>query len=179
MPLILPFNGIEPTIHRTAFVAPTAVIVGNVTLGPEASVWFGAVLRGDDPDNAVVNGARTSIQDNCVVHVGGWAPTIVGEAVTLGHGAKIESCTIGDRCVVGMNAVILQNAVIGEECVLGANTGVLEKARIPSRSLVVGVPGKVKKALEGNSARWIDRGGDHYVELGRSYLAEGIGLGEE
>ena len=175
MALILPFNGVRPTIHPTAFVAPTAVIIGNVTVGPEASIWFGAVLRGDDPDHGIVVGARTSVQDNCVVHVGGWADTIVGEDVTVGHGAKFESCTIGDRSVVGMNAVILQNAVIGEECVLGANTVILEKTRIPPRSLVVGVPGKVKRALEGNAASWIDRGGQHYVDLSRQYRVEGIG----
>ena len=175
MALILPFNGVRPTIHPTAFVAPTAVIIGDVTVGPEASIWFGAVLRGDDPDHGIVVGARTSVQDNCVVHVGGWAATIIGDEVTVGHGAKFESCTIGNRSVVGMNAVILQNAVIGEECVLGANTVILEKTLIPPRSLVVGVPGKVKKNLEGNSASWIERGGDHYVELGRQYRAEGIG----
>ena len=179
MALILPFNGVRPTIHPTAFVAPTAVIIGDVTVGPESSIWFGAVLRGDDPDHGIVVGARTSVQENCVVHVGGWAPTVIGDEVTVGHGAKFESCRIGDRTVVGMNAVILQNVVIGEECVLGANTVVLEKTRIPPRSLVVGVPGQIKGTLDGNAAAWISRGGDHYVELSRQYLAEGIGRGEE
>lgn len=179
MAIILSFNGVRPTIHPSAFLAPTAVVIGNVTLGPEVSIWFGAVLRGDDPDHGIVVGARTSVQDNCVVHVGGWAETIIGEEVTVGHGAKFESCTIGDRCVVGMNAVILQNAVIGEECVLGANTVILEKTRIPPRSLVVGVPGRVKKTLEGNSAEWISRGGSHYVDLSRQYRAERIGSDDD
>ncbi|MDH5589120.1 MAG: gamma carbonic anhydrase family protein [Gemmatimonadota bacterium] len=171
MALVLPFNGITPNIHPTAFIAPTAVLIGNVTVGPESSVWFGAVLRGDHPDEGIVVGARSSIQDNCVVHVGAWAPTLVGDDVTVGHGAKFESCTIGDRCVVGMNAVILQNAVVGEECVLAANTVVLEGAVIPARSVVAGVPGKVKKTLDGSAARWIERGGAHYVELSREYRA--------
>jgi len=173
--LLLPFNGKTPRVHPTAFLAPTAVLVGDVTIGPEASVWFGAVLRGDDPEHGIVVGPGTSVQDNCVVHVGAWGPTLIGSHVTVGHGAKFESCTIGDRTVVGMNAVILQNAVVGEECVLAANTVVLEKAVIPARSVVAGVPGRVKKTLEGSAAAWIAKGGRHYVELSRDYLAQGIG----
>ena len=175
MALILPFGGVEPVIHPTAFIAPTAVLIGNVTIGPEASVWFGAVLRGDDPDHGISVGAGSSVQDNCVVHVGAWAPTVIGERVTVGHGAKFESCTIGDRTVVGMNAVILQKAVVGLECVLAANTVVLEGAEIPARSVVAGVPGRIKKTLEGSAAEWIARGGEHYVELGRMYREAGIG----
>lgn len=175
MAAIVPFNGRSPSIHPSAFVAPTAVLVGNVTVGPESSIWFGAVLRGDDPDHGIVVGARTSVQDNCVVHVGRWGPTVIGADVTVGHGAKFESCTIGDRTVVGMNAVILQGAVIEPECLLAANTVVLEGTRIPTRSLVAGVPGKVKKTLEGSAAEWIEGGGAHYVELARRYLGEGIG----
>lgn len=175
MATILPFDGVSPTIHPSAFVAPTAVIVGDVTVGPDASIWFGAVLRGDDPKHGIVVGARTSVQDNCVVHVGDWGPTVIGEDVTVGHGAKFESCTIGDRTVIGMNAVILQNARVGKECLLAANTVLLEGAQIPERSLVAGVPGAVKKTLEGNAARWIEGGGAHYVELSRRYLAQGVG----
>ena len=129
-------------------------------------------MRGDDPDHGIIVGARTSIQENCVVHVGHWGPTVIGEDVTVGHGAKFECCTIGERSVVGMNAVILQRAVIGKECVLAANTVVLEGAKIPDRSLVAGVPGEVKKTLEGNALSWIEGGGDHYVELSRQYMGE-------
>jgi carbonic anhydrase/acetyltransferase-like protein (isoleucine patch superfamily) len=174
MAVLIPFRGKVPSVHPTAFLAPTAVLVGNVTVGPEASVWFGAVVRGDHAEHGIVVGARTSIQDNCVVHVGTWGPTLVGEDVTVGHGAKFESCTIGDRTVVGMNAVILQNAIVGEECVLAANTVVLEGARIPPRSVVAGVPGKVKKSVDGSAAEWIARGSRHYVGLSRDYLAEGV-----
>jgi len=179
MGLILPFAGKSPTIHPSVFVAPNAVIVGNVTIGAESSVWFGAVVRGDDPEHGVVIGRRTSIQENCVVHVGHWGPTVVGDDVTVGHGAKFECCTIGDRSVIGMNAVILQNVTIGEECLIAANTVVLERAEIPPRSVVAGVPGKIKKTLEGGAADWIKGGGEHYVELSRRYLAEGIGRREE
>jgi carbonic anhydrase/acetyltransferase-like protein (isoleucine patch superfamily) len=175
MALLIEFNGKRPAIDPTAFLAPTAVLIGDVTVGPEASIWFGAVLRGDDPDNGIVVGARSSVQDNCVVHVGAWAPTLIGEDVTVGHGAKFESCTIGNRTLVGMNAVILQNAVIGEECILAANTVVMEGANIPRRSLVAGVPGTIKRTIEdGNAADWIARGGKHYVELGREYRAKGV-----
>ena len=151
MATILEFNGKWPQIHPSAFVAPTALIIGDVTIGADSSIWFGAVLRGDDPDHGVIVGPRTSVQENCVVHVGRWGPTVIGTDVTIGHGAKFESCTIGDRTVVGMNAVILQNATVGEECVLAANTVVLEKAEIPARSVVAGVPGKVKKDARGIS----------------------------
>lgn len=178
MALIFPFNGKTPRIHPTAFIAPNAVLIGDVTIGAESSVWFGAVLRGDDPDHGIVVGPRTSVQDNCVIHVGAWGPTVIGTDVTVGHGAKFESCVIGDRTVVGMNAVILQNAVVAEECLLAANTVVLEGKQIPPRSLVAGVPGTVKKTLDGSAARWIEGGGAHYVELSRKYLSEGIGARE-
>ena len=133
MAVIRPFNGKWPRVAEDAFLAPTAVLIGDVTVEAGASVWFGAVLRGDDPDHGIVVGAGTSVQDNCVLHVGTWGPTLVGEHVTVGHGAKFESCSIGDRSIVGMNAVILQEAVIGEECVVAANAVVLEGTHIPDR----------------------------------------------
>ena len=175
MAILLPFHGKRPRVAESAFIAPNAVLIGDVTVEEDASVWFGAVLRGDHAENGIVVGAGTSVQDNCVVHVGGWAPTVIGEQVTVGHGAKFESCTIGDRCVIGMNAVILQNARIGAECVVAANAVVLEGARIPDRSLVAGVPGRVKKKLDGSAAEWVGRGGRHYVELARSYREDGVG----
>lgn len=172
---LIPFNGVTPRVHPSAFLAPTAVLIGNVEVGPECSVWFGAVLRGDHPEHAIVVGPRTSIQDNCVLHVGDWGPTVVGRDVTVGHGATFESCVIGDETVVGMNAVILQNARIGGQCVIAAGAVVKEGAEIPDRSLVAGVPGVVKKTLEGTSARWVEGGGSHYVDLSRDYLGQGIG----
>jgi len=172
--LILPFHGHSPRIASGVFLAPTAVLIGHVTVEEGASVWFGAVLRGDHPENGIVVGRETSIQDNCVVHVGGWGPTVVGPSCTIGHGAKFESCTIGRGCMVGMNAVILQEAVIGEESVVAAGAVVLEGSRIPPRSLVAGVPARVRKTLEGSAAAWVERGARHYLELSREYREAGL-----
>jgi carbonic anhydrase/acetyltransferase-like protein (isoleucine patch superfamily) len=174
MAILLPFRGKRPRVAPDAFVAPNAVLVGDVRVESEASIWFGAVLRGDDPEHPIVIGPRSSIQDGVIVHVGSWGPTIVGAEVTVGHGAVFESCEIGDRSLVGMNAVILQEAVIGRECLLAAGTVVLEKARIPDRSVVAGVPGRVRKELDGSAAGWIGRSAGHYVALSRRYLEEGI-----
>ncbi len=180
MALILPFDGRAPKVAESAFLAPTAVLVGDVTVGEEASIWFGAVVRGDNPEHGIVIGARSNIQENCVAHVGHWGPTVVGRDVTVGHGAKFESCVIGDRTIVGMNAVVLQGARVGAGCVLAAGTVVLEGADIPPHSLVAGVPGRVRKTLEGASAEWVKGGGSHYVRLSRRYMdALGGGLDGE
>ncbi|MEX2528958.1 MAG: gamma carbonic anhydrase family protein [Gemmatimonadota bacterium] len=172
MALLLPFRGKQPQVDPTAYLAPTAVLIGDVTVGPEASIWFGAVLRGDDPQHSIRIGARSSIQDNSVIHVGNWGPTVVGEGVTVGHGAIMESCTIGDGSLIGMNAVILQEARIGKECLVAAGCVVLEGMEVPDRSVVAGVPGKVRKTLDGSAARWVGRSSAHYVALSRLYLEE-------
>ncbi len=176
MALLLPFNGISPTVAPDAFLAPTAVLIGDVEVGPEASIWFGVVLRGDHPEHGIRIGPRANIQDNCVVHVGDWQPTLVGADVTVGHGAKFESCTIEDYCVIGMNAVVLQEACIGSGSLVAANSVVLEKSQIAPGSLVAGVPGKVRKKLEGSAAEFVRRSSAHYVELSRQYLAQGLDL---
>jgi len=164
------FDGKWPTIHPSAWLAPTAVVIGDVTIEAESSIWFGAVLRGDSPDHEIFIGPRTSVQDQCVVHVGHWGPTLVGGDCTIGHGAALECCRIGDNTVVGMNAVILQNATIGESCVVAAGSVVRQGDVVPSRSLVAGVPATVKKSLEGGAAKWVEGGGQHYVDLSRDYM---------
>ncbi|MFP3916032.1 MAG: gamma carbonic anhydrase family protein [Actinomycetota bacterium] len=174
MALLIPFRGKSPQVAADAFLAPNAVLVGDVRVAARASVWFGAVLRGDDPDHPIVIGEGANVQDRAVVHVGNWGPTVVGPGVTVGHGAIFESCEIGEGSLVGMNAVILQEAVIGRECLLAAGTVVLEKARIPDRSVVAGVPGTVRKTLEGSAAGWVTRSGRHYQELAAEYRAEGV-----
>jgi len=174
MALIIPFNGKTPRVADDAFLAPNAVLIGDVTVESRASIWFGAVLRGDSPDHGIVVGAGSSVQDNCMVHVGDWGPTVIGPNVTVGHGAVFECCTIGEGSLIGMNAVILQEVVIGRECVIAALTVVKEGTHIPDRSVVAGVPGTVKKTLEGSAAEWVRRSASHYQELSRSYLAEGI-----
>lgn len=175
---ILPYNGIHPRIHPTAFVAPTAVVIGNVTIGEEASIWFGAVIRGDEPEFEISVGARTSIQDNVVLHVSRQGPTVIGSGVTVGHGAILESCVVGPRALIGMNAVVLQQATVGEEALIAAGAVVGQGARIPPRTLAAGTPARVKKELEGESLRWISTSAEHYVELSRAYLAQGIGVAE-
>jgi carbonic anhydrase/acetyltransferase-like protein (isoleucine patch superfamily) len=172
--LIIPFRGKTPRIAEDAFLAPNAVLVGDVRVEARASVWFGAVLRGDDPDHPIVIQEGANVQDGAIVHVGTWGPTIVGPGVTVGHAAVFESCEIGEGTLVGMNAVILQEAVIGRECLLAAGTVVLEKARIPDRSVVAGVPGKIRKTLEGSAAGWVRRSAEHYQALSREYLAERV-----
>ncbi len=176
MAILIPFDGVWPSIADDVFLAPTAVVIGNVTIGAGSSVWFGAVLRGDHPDNGILIGERCSIQDNCVVHVGDWGPTVVEDDVTVGHGAKFESCKIGRSSLVGMNAVILQEAVIGAECLVAANAVVKERAQVPTRTVMAGVPAEPKKTLDGSAAGWIGRSATHYYELSRQYLAQGIGL---
>lgn len=156
-------------------MAPSAMVIGNVTIGAGSSVWFGAILRGDNPANGIVIGSRCSIQDNCVVHVGDWGPTVVEDEVTVGHGAKFESCRIGRASLVGMNAVILQEASVGAECLIAAGAIVKEKAQIPDRSVVAGVPGEIKKTLDGSAAGWVGRSARHYHALSREYLSQGIG----
>ncbi len=175
MATILPFAGIHPRIHPSAFVAPTAVVIGNVTVEEEASIWFGAVLRGDEPEHEIRVGARTSVQDNVVLHVSRQGPTLIGPDVTLGHGCILESCVVGARALVGMNAVVLQKAVVGEEALIAAGAVVGQGAQVPPRTLAAGTPARAKKTLEGESLRWITTSAAHYVELSRAYLAQGIG----
>lgn len=174
MALILPFAGELPEIAPDVFLAPNAVLIGKVRVGAGASIWFGAVLRGDHLENGIQVGPRSNIQDNAVVHVGDWQPTVIGADVTVGHGATFESCTIEDGCVIGMNAVILQEARIGAGSLVAANSVVLEKAEIPPGSLVAGVPGRVRKALDGSAARFVRRSSSTYVELATAYRHQGI-----
>jgi carbonic anhydrase/acetyltransferase-like protein (isoleucine patch superfamily) len=175
MAQLIPFRGHAPKIHPTAFVAPTAVLIGNVEVGPEASIWFGAVLRGDHPDHGIRVGARTSVQDNCVVHVSAEGPTLIGDDVTVGHGAVFESCEIRAGALIGMNAVLLHHAVIGEESLVAAGSVVPTGMQVPPRTLVAGAPARERKKLEGESAGWIEGSADHYVALSREYLDEEIG----
>lgn len=172
---IIPFGGHTPRIDPSAFVAPTAVIIGDVEIGAEASIWFGAVLRGDHPDHGIRIGARSSIQDNCVLHVSARGPTIVGDDATIGHGAVFESCEIGAYALVGMNAVILHGAVVGEAALVAALSVVPENMRVPPNTLVAGAPAKIRKELSGESADWVRHSAGHYVDLSRRYLHQGLG----
>ncbi|MEX2283455.1 MAG: gamma carbonic anhydrase family protein [Gemmatimonadota bacterium] len=172
---LITFNGQTPRVHPTAFLAPTAVLIGNVEIGEEASVWFGAVLRGDHLDHGIRVGARTSIQDNCVLHVSARGATIVEDEVTVGHGAVFESCLIRSGALIGMNAVLLHECEIGEGSVVAALSVVPTHMKVPAHTLVAGAPAKVRKELHGESADWVRGSSEHYVELARAYLRQGIG----
>ncbi len=174
--MIIPFNGVAPRVHPTAFVAPTATLIGDVEVGPEASIWFGAVLRGDHPEHGIRIGARSSIQDNCVLHVSASGPTIIEKEVTVGHGATFESCRVRRGALIGMNAVLLHGVVIGEESLVAALSLVPDGMEVPPRCLVAGAPATVRKRLEGGSAAWIEASAEHYVRLSRTYRDQDIGL---
>lgn len=170
--MFIEYRGKSPKVDPSAFVAPTAVLIGDVEVGAESSIWFGAVLRGDNGPIRV--GARTSIQDNAVIHVGDRKLTLIGNDVTIGHCAVMEDCDIKDKALIGSNAVLLNGSVIGEGSLIAAGSVVGQDVVIPPHVLAAGAPAKVKKALEGEAAKWIDVSAHEYVELSRSYLAQNI-----
>ncbi len=169
--MIIEYRGRVPKVDPTAFVAPTAVLIGDVEVGAESSIWFGAVLRGDNGPIRV--GDRTSIQDNCVVHVSEHGETIVGDDVTVGHCAVMEDCRIERKALIGSNAVVLGGAVVGEGSLIAAGSVVGERAQIPPGVLAAGSPAKVKKHIEGEAATWIDVSAAEYVKLSRAYIEQG------
>jgi carbonic anhydrase/acetyltransferase-like protein (isoleucine patch superfamily) len=172
MALLIEYHGKRPHVADDAFLAPTAVLIGDVTVGAGASIWFGAVLRADFGPIAV--GAGSSVQDNAVVHVGVDWPTTIGANVTIGHGAVLEGCTIGDGAIVGMNATVLPRAVVGGEAVIAAGSVVGEGVHIPERVLAAGAPARVKKELAGSSLEWIRMAAPDYQQKAREYRAQGI-----
>ena len=165
--MILAYEGRTPRIAPTAFIAPTATVIGDVTIGDEASVWFGAVLRGDV--GRIEVGPRANIQDNAVLHSTDRVPTVVGEGVTVGHGAVLEGCTIHRGALVGMNVVVLHDAVVGEDALIAAGSVVTDGTQIPPRTVAAGAPCRVRKPLSGSSAAWIARAAGAYVGLSRRY----------
>ena len=172
---IISFGGKSPRIHPSAFIAPTAVLIGDVEVGAESSIWFGAVLRGDNPHHGIRIGSRVSIQDNCVLHVSDRGPTIVEDDATIGHGAAFESVIVKRSALVGMNSVLLHGAVIGEAALVAALSVVPEGLEVPAGMLAAGSPARIRSALSDQARAWVERSGAHYAELSRQYLAEGIG----
>ena len=169
---LIAFKGKTPRIGRGVFLAPNATLIGDVVIGDGASVWFGAVLRGDEAGIRI--GSRTSVQDNVVIHVYEGHDTIVEDDVTIGHGAILEACRIGRGALIGMNAVVLNRAQVGERALIAAGTVVLEDQAIPADVLAAGAPAKVKKQLEGSSRTWSQVSTDAYVRLTAEYLGEGL-----
>ena len=167
--MILPFANQTPRIGSTVFIAPDAWVIGDVELGDEVSIFFGAVLRGDLLPIRVGN--ETNIQEHALLHTThGRTPTIVGEQVTIGHRAIVHGCRLGNRVLVGMGAIILDEAVVEDECLIGAGTVITEGKRIPARSLVFGVPGKVIRKLDESELEYLKTSANGYVLSGREYL---------
>ena len=160
-----------PQIDPTAFVAPTATVLGDVALAEESSVWFGAVLRGDN--DAIRVGPRTNIQDQAIVHVDPDEPCLIGADVTVGHRAIIHAATVEDGCLIGMGAIILNGAVIGAGSIVGAGAVVRAGEIIPPRSLVVGLPARVVRALSDEQVAENLASAARYVANGRAYRERG------
>ena len=167
---IVELNGVRPTIGDDVYLAPTAVLIGDVRIADRSSVWFGAVLCGDL--SRIEIGARCSIQDTAVIHCAIDLPTIIGDGVTIGHGALLEGCEVQDGAVIGMGAVVLQHARVGRRAVVAAGGVVPERAQVAPEVLVAGVPAVEKKKLSGSSARWSDMAVEDYQELRARYLAD-------
>ena len=152
------------------FVAPNAAVIGRVRLGRNASVWFGAVLRGDT--NEIEIGADTNIQDNAVVHVDDDAPARIGDSVTVGHAAVVHGCTVGRGSLIGIGSTILSHAKIGEFCIVGAGALVTERKEFPDRSLILGAPAKRVRDITDEEVEMMKQSAAHYAALGRRYHDE-------
>ena len=168
---ILPFKGKWPTIADDVFIAPNAMVIGDVTIHEGVSIWYNAVIRGDT--GPIVIGRRTNIQDNCTFHLDEDAPLTVGEECTIGHNAVVHGATLGDRVLVGMNAVVLNHAQVGSQTIIGACALVPEHKKIPGGVLAVGVPAKVvrelseaeREHLESSAAGYYERAQAHKVSI--------------
>lgn len=160
---IITVRGWTPRVHPTAWVAPTATLIGNVEVEAGANIWFGAVLRGDQ--NLIRIGEGTSVQDNSVMHCNEENGTIVGAHVTVGHCAVLEGCTIGDYALIGMNTTVLDGATVGEGALVAAGGVVAERMRIPAWTLATGVPAKPRRELEGAALELVKTAASHYQKL--------------
>ena len=168
-PLILPFDGKAPRIHSSAYVAPNAVIVGDVEIAEDASVFYGVVIRADV--GSIRIGARSNIQDNSVIHTEEDSPTVIGEDVTVGHQALVHACTVGDGTLVGMQSSLLSRSTIGAGCIIGGGAVVLEGQEIPAGSLAAGLPAKVRRELSAEEREHLIAHAAGYVDLAKGQSA--------
>src|SRR4051812_1704459 len=168
MAMIVEVDGVAPSIGEDVWLAPTAVLIGDVRVGDRANIWFGAVLRADYSHVEV--GAGSSVQDNCVVHCAEDLPTTIGADVVVGHGALLEGCVIEAHALIGMGAIVLQRAHVGARAMVAAGAVVGEGARVAGGTLVAGIPGREKKQLSGSALRWTDTAVDRYQDLRHQYL---------
>jgi carbonic anhydrase/acetyltransferase-like protein (isoleucine patch superfamily) len=165
------YKGVKPRVGQRVYVDPSAQVIGDVELGDHASVWMNAVVRGDV--HSIRIGAHSNIQDNCVVHVfKELHPTVLGDHVTVGHSVTLHGCTIGSYCLIGMGATILNGAKIGENSIIAAGTLIPEGMEIPAGSLVMGLPGKVRRPLTDEERASIRVYSQNYFEYKETYLAE-------
>src|SRR4030088_3548698 len=160
-------GGRRPRVHPDAYVAPTAVLIGDVELGPGASVWFGVVLRGDEARISI--GAGSNVQDNVVIHCSRELPTVIGENVTIGHMACLEGCTVEDRALVGTGAIMLQRSRLGAGAMLAAGALLQEGGEVPPGHRAAGFPATVRKPISGSAAAWMDGPAEHYRENALRY----------
>jgi carbonic anhydrase/acetyltransferase-like protein (isoleucine patch superfamily) len=169
MPLYA-LDGIAPQIDPdVGWIAPTAVLVGDIVVGPEVGIWFGVVARGDI--ETITIGARSNVQENCVLHTDTGYPLVIGENCTIGHSAIVHGCTIGDNTLVGMGATVLNGARIGKNCLIGANALITEGKDIPDNSMVVGAPGKVIRQIDAEGVRNLAASAERYVRNARRFAA--------
>lgn len=167
--MIRPYRGILPRIHATAFIDDSAQVIGDVEIGEESSVWMSVVIRGDV--NWIRIGRRSNVQDGTVVHVMTRThPTTIGDNVTIGHGAIVHGCTIEDQCLIGMGAILLNGATVGTGSIVAAGALLVEGMQVPPRSLVMGSPGKVKRALTDAEVTDVQAYADRYVGYRLEYM---------
>jgi carbonic anhydrase/acetyltransferase-like protein (isoleucine patch superfamily) len=167
--MLRPYRGRVPAVDPSAYVDETAQVIGDVTIGPECSLWMNVVVRGDV--HWIRIGARTNIQDGTIVHVmRGTHPTTLGDEVTVGHGALVHGCTIHDRCLIGMGATVLNGAEIGSDSIVAAGALVVEETRIPPRSLVMGSPARVRRQLSEEEVASIRDYAARYVGYRLDYM---------
>ncbi len=172
--MLLSHCGILPRIAASAFVEKSAMVIGDVTIGHESSIWFNVVIRGDV--HFIRIGDRTNVQDGVVIHVTRKThPTVVGDEVTIGHNVTLHGCTIGDRCLVGIGAVILDGAVIGEDSMIAAGSVVSPGTLIPPRTLAMGTPARPKRNLSDQEIRHLKESAENYVRYMQDYVQEAAG----
>ena len=166
--MLRPFRGILPQVGPAVYIDQSAQVIGDVQIGADSSIWMNVVIRGDV--NTIRIGARTNIQDGTVIHVmRGTHPTTIGDDVTVGHMVMLHGCTVEDRCLIGMGAMLLNGATIGRDSIVAAGTLVTEETKIPPRSLVMGRPGAVKRALTDAEVASIRDYADRYVGYKKDY----------
>ncbi len=167
--MIRTFQGVKPTIPTSCFIEETGIVIGDVVLGEHCSVWFHAVIRGDVHHIRI--GDRTNVQDLCVLHVThDTHPLIIGNEVTIGHGVILHGCTIKNRVLIGMGAIVMDGAVIGEDSVVGAGTLVVEGMLVPPKSVILGSPGRIRRAVSEAELAWIKESAENYVTYAGLYL---------